>query len=191
SFERNTVLNLYKVERARLSECYFAGKGAALVLPPNERLRPLANNSNNINNSNGSSGSNCSRRVSASGSDIQQHLQSMFYLLRPEETLKMPLSSEAIRSLKIKKIVINTKKSFGLDSNGKKRIKLLRKNNSLLGNLKSLTSDSNEPNVLRGSFMKYNSLSSEMKADAMNFKNIVNKTYELIINHLQGNRPIA
>lgn len=53
-----------------LSECYFAGKGAALVLPPNERARP-------------------SRRVSAAGCDIQQHLQSMFYLLRPEETLKM------------------------------------------------------------------------------------------------------
>lgn len=53
-----------------LSECYFAGKGAALVLPPNERARP-------------------SKRVSAAGCDIQQHLQSMFYLLRPEETLKM------------------------------------------------------------------------------------------------------
>lgn len=53
-----------------LSECYFAGKGAALVLPPNERARP-------------------SRRVSTAGCDIQQHLQSMFYLLRPEETLKM------------------------------------------------------------------------------------------------------
>lgn len=53
-----------------LSECYFAGKGTALVLPPHERLRP-------------------SRRSSAAGSDIQQHLQSMFYLLRQEETLKM------------------------------------------------------------------------------------------------------
>lgn len=53
-----------------LSECYFAGKGAALILPPNERARP-------------------SRRVSTAGCDIQQHLQSMFYLLRPEETLKM------------------------------------------------------------------------------------------------------
>jgi hypothetical protein len=27
--------------------------------------------------------------IGSSGSDIQQHLQSMFYLLRPEETLKM------------------------------------------------------------------------------------------------------
>lgn len=27
--------------------------------------------------------------IGSVGSDIQQHLQSMFYLLRPEETLKM------------------------------------------------------------------------------------------------------
>lgn len=27
--------------------------------------------------------------IGSTGSDIQQHLQSMFYLLRPEETLKM------------------------------------------------------------------------------------------------------
>ncbi|KAJ4440075.1 hypothetical protein ANN_08208 [Periplaneta americana] len=80
---------------ASLSECYFAGKGAALVLPPNERLRPSSNNNSNSNsNRNGNvtsngNGSNHNRRVSASGSDIQQHLQSMFYLLRPEETLKM------------------------------------------------------------------------------------------------------
>jgi protein phosphatase slingshot len=71
-----------------LSECYFAGKGAALVLPPNERLRPSASNNTNSNSGN-SNGGHHSRRVSASGSDIQQHLQSMFYLLRPEETLKM------------------------------------------------------------------------------------------------------
>jgi len=76
-----------------LSECYFAGKGAALVLPPNERLRPSASNSTNSNSGSSSNvssnGGHQSRRVSASGSDIQQHLQSMFYLLRPEETLKM------------------------------------------------------------------------------------------------------
>ncbi|XP_011868696.1 PREDICTED: protein phosphatase Slingshot-like isoform X3 [Vollenhovia emeryi] len=62
-----------------LSECYFAGKGAALVLPPNERARP-------------------SRRVSAAGCDIQQHLQSMFYLLRPEETLKMVSTGDVLKT---------------------------------------------------------------------------------------------
>ncbi|KAI8434951.1 hypothetical protein MSG28_003416 [Choristoneura fumiferana] len=58
-----------------LNECYFANKGAALVLAGCER-----------------------RRVPAFAplppqpqpqSDIQHHLQAMFYLLRPEETLKM------------------------------------------------------------------------------------------------------
>ncbi|CAH1403897.1 unnamed protein product, partial [Nezara viridula] len=56
-----------------LSECYFAGKGAAVVLPPHERLLP----------------SPSWPAPAATGSDIQAHLQSMFYLLRPEETLKM------------------------------------------------------------------------------------------------------
>ncbi|XP_044734555.1 protein phosphatase Slingshot isoform X2 [Chrysoperla carnea] len=70
-----------------LSECYFAGKGAAVVLPPHERLRP-------------------SRRVSASGSDIQQHLQSMFYLLRPEETLKMAVKLESAHAGRTRYLVV-------------------------------------------------------------------------------------
>ncbi|KAI8434949.1 hypothetical protein MSG28_003416 [Choristoneura fumiferana] len=62
-----------------LNECYFANKGAALVLAGCER-----------------------RRVPAFAplppqpqpqSDIQHHLQAMFYLLRPEETLKMVRSA--------------------------------------------------------------------------------------------------
>lgn len=53
-----------------LSECYFAGKGAALVLPAAEAQKAC-------------------KPAGANGSNIQKHLQSMFYLLRPEETLKM------------------------------------------------------------------------------------------------------
>ncbi|XP_024945196.1 protein phosphatase Slingshot homolog 2 isoform X3 [Cephus cinctus] len=70
-----------------LSECYFAGKGAALVLPPNERARP-------------------SRRVSAAGCDIQQHLQSMFYLLRPEDTLKMAVKLESVHPGRTRYLVV-------------------------------------------------------------------------------------
>lgn len=68
-----------------LNECYFAGKGAALMLGSNERLQ----------RGDGRRFSQISHELSASqtsigsSSDIQQHLQSMFYLLRPEETLKM------------------------------------------------------------------------------------------------------
>ncbi|XP_012139040.1 protein phosphatase Slingshot isoform X3 [Megachile rotundata] len=72
---------------ADLSECYFAGKGAALVLPPNERARP-------------------SRRVSTAGCDIQQHLQSMFYLLRPEETLKMAVKLESVHPGRTRYLVV-------------------------------------------------------------------------------------
>lgn len=68
-----------------LNECYFAGKGTALMLGSNERLqrgdgRRFSQISNELSASQTSIGSS---------SDIQQHLQSMFYLLRPEETLKM------------------------------------------------------------------------------------------------------
>lgn len=69
-----------------LNECYFAGKGTALMLGSNERLR-------NIDGRRVSQVPNelsCSQTsIGSVGSDIQQHLQSMFYLLRPEETLKM------------------------------------------------------------------------------------------------------
>lgn len=66
-----------------LSECYFAGKGAALVLPPLERL------------------TRSDRRC-----DIQQHLQSMFYLLRPEETLKMAVKLESAHAGRTRYLVV-------------------------------------------------------------------------------------
>lgn len=74
-----------------LSECYFAGKGTALMLGSNERLRSsdgrrLSSNSSELSSSN----------QDAVNSDIQQHLQSMFYLLRPEETLKMVRNCEEL-----------------------------------------------------------------------------------------------
>lgn len=71
--------------RCSLNECYFAGKGTVLMLGSNERLQ----------RGDGRRFSQISPELSASqtsigsSSDIQQHLQSMFYLLRPEETLKM------------------------------------------------------------------------------------------------------
>ena len=60
-------------------------KGTALMLGSNERLqrgdvRSFSQVSQELSASQSSIGSS---------SDIQQHLQSMFYLLRPEETLKM------------------------------------------------------------------------------------------------------
>ncbi|XP_046680249.1 protein phosphatase Slingshot isoform X3 [Homalodisca vitripennis] len=74
-----------------LSECYFAGKGAALVLPPNERLVSWPG----------------ARQPSpAGGTDIQQHLQSMFYLLRPEETLKMAVKLESVHVQRTRYLVV-------------------------------------------------------------------------------------
>ncbi|CAE1294892.1 SSH [Acanthosepion pharaonis] len=56
------------------SENYFTVKGAALILPQ----------------------SDCSQRSSRNnGGDIQQHLQQMFYLLRPEDTIKVAVKLES------------------------------------------------------------------------------------------------
>lgn len=64
------------------SECFFAGKGTALVLAlkdiPQYSERRLSTDSIRSTNS-----------TQSNNSDIQHHLQSMFYLLRHEETLKM------------------------------------------------------------------------------------------------------
>lgn len=81
-----------------LSECYFAGKGAAVVLGSNEKLRPYQDGhllrQTDVQ----------SEQSSASG--IQQHLQSMFYLLQPEETLKMAVKLESSRNERTRYLVI-------------------------------------------------------------------------------------
>lgn len=57
------------------------------MLGSNERLQVVGDNRRFSQLSNELSASQTS--IGSTGSDIQQHLQSMFYLLRPEETLKM------------------------------------------------------------------------------------------------------
>ncbi|KAK4875115.1 hypothetical protein RN001_011537 [Aquatica leii] len=69
-----------------LSECYFAGKGTALVLPAEAQKS--------------------SKQSEAHGSNIQKHLQSMFYLLRPEETLKMAVKLESVHSSRTRYLVV-------------------------------------------------------------------------------------
>lgn len=63
-----------------VNKYFFAGKGAAVVLESNEEadnniLKNFSDDSQYLK--------------SFARSDIQRHLQSMFYLLREEETLKM------------------------------------------------------------------------------------------------------
>jgi len=59
------------------SESYFAVKGAALILPQSECPRTVT-------------------KGSSHGGDIQHHLQSMFYLLRPQDTIKVAVKLESI-----------------------------------------------------------------------------------------------
>ncbi|KRY60559.1 Protein phosphatase Slingshot -like protein 2 [Trichinella britovi] len=54
------------------SECYFAVRGAAVILPKHECMMPVQSNS-----------------IEGGGREIQQHLQTMLQLLRSQDTLKM------------------------------------------------------------------------------------------------------
>ncbi|GIY04056.1 protein phosphatase Slingshot, partial [Caerostris darwini] len=71
-----------------ISECYFAVKGAALVLPHDECLH-------------------VHRKTIANGAcDIQQHLQSMLYLLHADDILKMAVKLESIHSGRTRYLVV-------------------------------------------------------------------------------------
>ncbi|XP_045491168.1 protein phosphatase Slingshot isoform X2 [Colias croceus] len=74
-----------------LNECYFANKGAALVL--------------------GSTEHGCAERRRSPARvhpqpDIHHHLQSMFYLVRPEETLKMAVKLESAHAGRTRYLVV-------------------------------------------------------------------------------------
>ncbi|KAB0794765.1 hypothetical protein PPYR_11604 [Photinus pyralis] len=96
-----------------LSECYFAGKGTALVLPAEAQKS--------------------SRQTEAHGSNIQKHLQSMFYLLRPEETLKMAVKLESVHSSRTRYLVVVSRMGkraeesclLGIDCNEKTTVGLV------------------------------------------------------------------
>ncbi|XP_003367068.1 protein phosphatase Slingshot [Trichinella spiralis] len=63
----------------RYSECYFAVRGAAVILPKHECMMPVQSNS-----------------IEGGGREIQQHLQTMLQLLRSQDTLKMVRPPEQI-----------------------------------------------------------------------------------------------
>ncbi|RZF42561.1 hypothetical protein LSTR_LSTR001356, partial [Laodelphax striatellus] len=104
-----------------LSECYFAGKGAAVVLPPNQRAPPPSPSQHphplppRLSPGAAPSSQQLEAAVATprlspgsggGGSDIQQHLQSMFYLLRPEETLKMAVKLESVHPNRTRYLVV-------------------------------------------------------------------------------------
>ncbi|KAJ0180552.1 hypothetical protein K1T71_003956 [Dendrolimus kikuchii] len=97
-----------------LNECYFANKGAAVVLGGAEhgcadqwrspaRVLPQA--------------------------DIQHHLQSMFYLLRPEETLKMAVKLESAHPGRTRYLVVVSRNEeaalLGIDCNDRTTVGLV------------------------------------------------------------------
>ncbi|KAL1400268.1 hypothetical protein pipiens_002084 [Culex pipiens pipiens] len=75
--------------------------------PPNPGLRLCArSDSADERDSIASSTSSTASSCASAGSDIQQHLQSMFNLLRPEETLKMAVKLESLRAGRTRYLVV-------------------------------------------------------------------------------------
>ncbi|CAG9865393.1 unnamed protein product [Phyllotreta striolata] len=91
-----------------LSECYFAGKGTALVLPEADAASkaPGALSVTHKSNGRANCGAGGAGLRSQGSSTIQKHLQSMFYLLRPEETLKMAVKLESVHSVRTRYLVV-------------------------------------------------------------------------------------
>ncbi|XP_034117233.1 protein phosphatase Slingshot isoform X1 [Drosophila albomicans] len=107
--------------KSERSECYFAGKGTALVLAlkdiPQHAERRLSTDSTRSSNS-----------TQSNNSDIQLHLQSMFYLLQREDTLKMAVKLESQRSNRTRYLVIASRSCCRTAASGERRTKIMRHN---------------------------------------------------------------
>ncbi|XP_039452111.1 protein phosphatase Slingshot isoform X2 [Culex pipiens pallens] len=78
-----------------------------VAAPTNPGLRLCArSDSADERDSIASSTSSTASSCASAGSDIQQHLQSMFNLLRPEETLKMAVKLESLRAGRTRYLVV-------------------------------------------------------------------------------------
>ncbi|CAG2158651.1 unnamed protein product [Oppiella nova] len=98
------------------NECYFAVRGAAIILPHEECIHVYKSLSKN-----------------SSTADIQKHLQSMFVLLRPEDTLRMAVKLESIYPNRTRYLIIVSSMSqsreesclLGIDCNNEASIGLV------------------------------------------------------------------
>ncbi|XP_017848973.1 protein phosphatase Slingshot isoform X2 [Drosophila busckii] len=103
------------------TECYFAGKGTALVLAlsdiPQHAERRLSTDSTRSTNS-----------TQSTNSDIQLHLQSMLCLLQREDTLKMAVKLESQRSNRTRYLVIVSRSCCRPSAPSERRFKIQRHN---------------------------------------------------------------
>ncbi|KAH8251944.1 hypothetical protein KR038_011767, partial [Drosophila bunnanda] len=110
---------------AERSECFFAGKGTALVLalkdiPPQQHSeRRLSTDSTRSSNS-----------TQSNNSDIQLHLQSMFFLLQREDTLKMAVKLESQRSNRTRYLVIASRSCCRSSTSERRRHRIMRHNSA-------------------------------------------------------------
>ncbi|KAM7362545.1 protein phosphatase Slingshot isoform 2-T2 [Cochliomyia hominivorax] len=111
------------------SECFFAGKGTALVLAlkdiPQYTERRLSTDSIRSTNS-----------TQSNNSDIQQHLQSMFNLIRKEETLKMAVKLESQRANRTRYLVIASRCCIR-STTTERRSKIMRHNSARVASTSS------------------------------------------------------
>lgn len=78
SGEQGEEEEIHRKTQRSISESYFAVKGTALVLPHDESMHVYRSSNNNV-----------------VAGDIRAHLQSMLYMLRREDTLKMAVKLES------------------------------------------------------------------------------------------------
>ncbi|XP_017123906.2 protein phosphatase Slingshot isoform X1 [Drosophila elegans] len=111
--------------KANRSECFLACKGTALVLdlkdipPQTQSERRLSTDSTRSSNS-----------TQSTNSDIQLHLQSMFFLLQREDTLKMAVKLESQRSNRTRYLVIASRSCCRNATSERRRHRIMRHNSA-------------------------------------------------------------
>ncbi|XP_016981928.1 protein phosphatase Slingshot isoform X2 [Drosophila rhopaloa] len=119
------------------SECFLACKGTALVLdlkdipPQTQSERRLSTDSTRSSNS-----------TQSNNSDIQLHLQSMFFLLQREDTLKMAVKLESQRSNRTRYLVIASRSCCRSATSERRRHRIMRHNSAKVGGSAGTTSSS-------------------------------------------------
>nr|NP_524492.2 slingshot, isoform A [Drosophila melanogaster]AAF56372.3 slingshot, isoform A [Drosophila melanogaster] len=110
------------------SECFFAGKGTALVLALKD-IPPLTQSERRLS----TDSTRSSNSTQSNNSDIQLHLQSMFYLLQREDTLKMAVKLESQRSNRTRYLVIASRSCCRSGTSDRRRHRIMRHHSVKVG----------------------------------------------------------
>ncbi|KAH8383509.1 hypothetical protein KR009_009005, partial [Drosophila setifemur] len=111
---------------SKRSECFNAGKDIALVLDLDKHFPPKDHGERRLS----TDSTRSSNSTQSNNSDIQLHLQSMFFLLQREDTLKMAVKLESQRSNRTRYLVIASRSCLRSSTSEHRRHRIMRHNSA-------------------------------------------------------------